>query len=536
MTTMRTLLALSLLTTLGLNAQTFRPEAIRGHMRFLAHDLLEGRGTGSRGYQVAAEYVAAQFEAAGLAPGANGSWFQKVPFRKTTALPESEVTIAAHGAPPVTLRFGEGFVTTGDPLQASRVIEGAVVVAGYGVTAPELQYDDYAGIDVRGKIVAIFSGAPSAFPNTLRAHYSSSVGKIDNAAAHGAAGVVTLQTPTDMERAPWDRVVRQSRLGAMHWLESSGAPHAVRSDISSTIGLSAAGMRTLFSSSPRGYEDVAAELAAGKLRAFELPVRMTVRIVSAHENIESPNVAGILRGSDPVLRDQYIVYSSHLDHLGISDPVDGDAINNGALDNASGIAAMIEIARAFGGNPPPRRSILFLATTGEEKGLRGADYFASNPTVPARQLVGNINIDEILMMHAVKDVVAFGVEVSSLGDMARKVAQGMGLEVSPDPYPEEVIFVRSDQYPFVKAGVPAIFVVTGYKAVDPNIDSVREQIEWIKTVYHTPKDDLSQKLDYSVGATLARFNYLLGLEAASSTAAPAWTPGNFFGEKFGRGQ
>lgn len=533
MSAMRTLIALSLLTTLGLNAQTFRPEAIRGHMRFLAHDLLEGRGTGSRGYQIAAEYVAAQFEAAGLQPGLKGSWFQTVAFRKTVALPESVVTISRAGTPAATLRLGEGFVTTGNPLQADRIVEGAVVVAGYGVTAPEQKHDDYAGVDVRGKIVAIFSGAPSWFPDTLRAHYSSSVGKIDNAAAHGAAGIVTLNTPAEWERAPWSRVVRQSRLGAMHWLES-GSPHAVRPDISNTIALSPAGIAALFSSSPRPFDQVVGDLTAGKLRPFELPARMTIRTVSAHERVESPNVVGVLRGSDPVLRDEYLVYSSHLDHLGISDPVDGDAINNGALDNASGIAALIEIARAFGARPAPRRSIIFLATTGEEKGLRGADYFANNPTVPARQLVANINIDEIMMLHPVRDIVPLGVEVSTLGDMSRKVAREMGLEISPDPYPEEVFFVRSDQYPFVKAGVPAIFVVTGYKAVDPEIDSTKEQIAWIKNVYHTPKDDLSQKLDYSVGAMLARFNYLLGLEAASSTAAPAWTPGNFFGERFGR--
>lgn len=522
------------LVSLSASGQDFRPEAIRGHMQFLASDLLEGRGTGTRGYQVAADYVATQFEAAGLSPGVTSSYFQTIPFRKTVPGAQSSVTFTPDGATPVILRFSEGFTTTGNPLQKDSTVEGQIVIVGYGVTAPELKHDDYAGLDVRGKIVGIFSGAPSTFADSLRAHYSNRENKLQNAVDHGAAGIIQLSSRTDVERAPWDRVVRQSKLGAMHWLRADGTSHAVRAQIPNTVSLSTSAAEGLFAKAPRSFHEIADEVRKGGFRGFELPVRASIRTLSSHERVESANVVGVIRGSDPALRDEYLVYSAHLDHVGIVEPVDGDSINNGAFDNASGIAAIIEIARAFGSRKAPKRSIIFLATTGEEKGLRGADYFANNPTVPIDQLVGNINIDQIMMLHALKDIVPLGIEVSTLGDMARKVAKKMGVEISKDPNPEEVYFVRSDQYAFVKRGVPAIYVGSGYKAVDPNIESEKEQMAWVKAIYHTPKDDLNQKIDYSVGSMLARFNYLLGLEVANNPAPPAWTPGNFFGEKFGR--
>jgi Zn-dependent M28 family amino/carboxypeptidase len=407
---------------------------------------------------------------------------------------------------------------------------------GYGVTAPDQKHDDYAGADVRGRIVAYFSGAPSRFPDTIRAHYSSSLLKLENAAKHGAAGVIVLNTRADGERYPWPKALRQFKLGAMHWLESDGRPHAVREDVSSTITMSTRGAEQLVSNSGRTFDQIIADLQSGTLPPLDLRTRVTMHLISAHDEVESPNVVGVLRGSDPKLRDQYLVYSSHLDHLGISEPVNGDSINNGALDNASGIGVMIEIAKAFASEKPPRRSIIFLATTGEEKGLRGADYFANNPTVPIDQLVANINIDEVLMLTAVRDIVPLGIEASDLGVMARKVARDMKLDISPDPYPEEVIFIRSDQYPFVRRGVPAIYVSLGYTpAVKGGPDPIKQQLEWFRTTYHTPQDDMSQSLDYAMAVMLARFNYLLGSEVTNRTAAPAWTPGNFFGQTFGRG-
>jgi len=519
--------------TLPLAAQEIDPTRIAAHMRFLSSDLLEGRGTATRGYRIAAEYVATQLEALGVEPGAGASWFQDVPFRKVIPVPEQS-TITITSLSPITLMYGDGFAATGVPSRADARAEGAVVYVGYGITAPSEKHDDYAGVDVRGKIVAYFSGAPKTFSNDVRAHYSSSSFKLENAAKHGAIGTLSLRTPLDEMRVAWPRVVRQYKLGGMNWLESDGTPHASFPEIGASASLSRDGLETLFRQSPVPLKQIVEELEARHPKALELPVRASMHIVSVQENVKSPNVVGLFRGSDPKLRDEYVVYSAHLDHLGISDPVDGDSINNGALDNASGIASILEIARAFAqAKTRPKRSVLFLATTGEEKGLRGADYFANNPTVPLRSIVANINVDEILMFHPVKDVVPIGGEHSTLGDVAAGVAKRMGLIMSPDPAPEEVVFVRSDQYPFVKRGVPAIYVGAGYKAVDPKYDIVTELLKWDETIYHTPKDDMLQPMDFTVGAQVAKFNYLVGVEVANAPERPHWKKGDFFGEMFG---
>ena len=526
---MRRLLPILLLLSVSAHAQTFRPEAIRAHMELLASDLLEGRGTATRGYRIAAEYVAAQLAAYGLE-----SSFQNVPFRTTIAQDTSTVTLTRDGAEPIVLRYADGFITSGDPLHAEHVIEGEVVYAGFGVSAPEQNYDDYAGVDVRRKIVAVFTGAPKSFPNAVRAHHSSSLQKIETAVARGAIGLIVLHTPRDFARFPWVRSVRQSRLGAMHWLRADGTPASVFPALSSTVTVSEKAMEALFAGAPTPLASVIEMIESRTAKPFALPTRARIRIVSKHDRVESPNVVGLLRGSDPVLRDEHLVYSSHLDHLGISEPLNGDAINNGALDNASGIAALLEIARNLAAlQPRPKRSIVFLFTTGEEKGLRGADYFAHNPSV-AGPLVANINIDQILMMRRTRDMIALGAETNDLGDAAKRVARAMRLELSPEPFPDEVYFVRSDQYPFVKRGIPAIYVGIGYKAREPGVDAEKEQSEWIGTRYHTPRDDMSQRLDYRVATDLAEFNYRMGLDVANAPKRPRWKPGDFFGEKFGK--
>ena len=511
------------LLALPLAAQQIEPARLAAHMRFLSSDLLEGRGTGTRGHLIAADYVAAQYRLLGLETA-----LQNVPFRKTTPVPEqSSITIGS-----ARLDFGSGFATTGDPVREDAHVEAPVVFVGYGITAPSEKYDDYAGVDVRGKIVAYYSGAPKTFSNDVRAHYSASLVKAENAAAHGAVGTLSLRTAFDETRAPWARSVRQYKLGAMNWLEANGTPHATFPQLAGGATLSRAGAEALLGPDLLKIEKA---LDDGTSKSFELLPRVSLHIVSKHENVQSPNVVGILRGSDPKLGDEYVVYSAHLDHLGISEPVDGDSINNGALDNASGIAAMLEIARLFAETKPrPRRSILFLATTGEEKGLRGADYFANNPTVPLHSIVADINIDEILMFHPVKDILPIGAEHTTLGDVVARVAKEMKLAVSPDPQPEEVVFVRSDQYPFVKRGVPAVYVGAGYKPIDPKIDLVGEIVKWEESIYHSPKDDMSQPIDFTVGAQVAKFNYLLGRDVANDPQRPRWRKGDFFGEMFAR--
>lgn len=244
---------------------------------------------------------------------------------------------------------------------------------------------------------------------------------------------------------------------------------------------------------------------------------------------------GILRGSDPKLRDEYVVYTAHLDHLGITEPVNGDAINNGAMDNGTGIASIIEIAKAFAALPQrPRRSLVFIAVTGEERGLKGSDYFVNNPTVPFESIVADINIDMLMLLHRTKDVVVHGIDSSDLGDMARAAAKAMNIEISADRAPEEVVFVRSDQYPFIRRGIPAIFANVGYNAVAPGVDMAEETKVWRRTRYHSPSDDLQQPLDFDAALLPIELDFRIGLAAANRDARPKWKPGDFFGEMFGR--
>jgi hypothetical protein len=529
----RSLAVLSLLLAASVSAQTYRVDAIRAHMKFLASDLLEGRGTGTRGHQLAAEYVATQFESYGLEPGGtSATYFQSVPFRKTLSLPESTMTMQRGKEPAVTSTLGTTFMTSGNPLADRSTIEGDVVFAGFGITAPESKYDDYKGIDVKGKIVLVFNGAPEAFPNTLRAHYSSSYAKLDNAVAHGAIGAITMGLPDEYRRVAWDRVVRQTKLGAMHWLNAAGEPHAVFSAIPVTFSLSRPGAEAFFGSTEK-YEQAARSLAEGKARRGPIGVHVKFDVRSEHTRVESPNVVGIVRGSDPVLRNESIVITSHLDHLGISDPVRGDSINNGALDNASGIAVILEMARVLA-MQHPRRSVVFVATTAEEKGLRGADYYANNPTVPFESIVANVNIDEVYMFAPTKDLTIIGAENSDLGAASERVAAAMGIELSPDPFPEEVVFVRSDQYPFVRRGIPAIFPIAGNRPVDPKTDVKGMQAAWNVNRYHQPSDDMNQSLDFGTGVQMADFGTRVVLDIANRDERPQWNRGNFFGERFGR--
>jgi Peptidase family M28/PA domain len=521
---------LTLVITFTAAAQQFSSDAIRAHVTFLASDLLEGRGTATRGYNIAAEYVAAQYLLAGLEPGANGSWYQDVPFRHTVAGADSTVTLVPNSGEPVTLKIFEDFTSYGDQQHGEKNLDAAVVYAGYGVVAPDQKYDDYAGLDVKGKIVAIFHGAPARFPNAVRAHHTSTTVKVQNAERLGAAGIFYLTSPRDSERIPWKRSVSSARLGSMNWTRPDGTPYNAGRNVSHAITFNLDTTRRLLGGDA---EAIFAAVADGKPKPRALPYRARIHMLSTHKSTTSPNVVGLLRGSDPKLRDEYLVYSSHLDHLGITEPVDGDAINNGAFDNASGIACMLEMARAFVA-AKPRRSIIFLATTAEEKGSQGAEYFAHNPPVPVDQLVGNINIDMLVMTHRTRDLVAYGAETNDLGDLARALAKEMEIELTPDPFPEEVIFVRSDQIAFIRRGIPAIYLGLGFHAADPAADAQAAWAQWLRTRYHSPKDDLQQPIDWSAALLLTEFEYRLGLAAANRDARPQWKPGDFFGVTFGR--
>jgi hypothetical protein len=448
------------------------PEAIRAHMNFLANDLLEGRGTATRGQDLAARYIATEFEALGLEPaGTNHSYYQSVPLRRIEIQAEQSSMPVIRRGTEERLRFGEDYVVIGDPVREEASVSAAVEFVGFGVSAPALGYDDYAGIDIRGKIVVMLYSAPPRFASAERAHYSSAVIKAEQAAAHGAVGVITLWLGERATRFPFSKMVEYYEAPRFRWLDARGTPNDSFPQLGGGALLSGECARRLFDASPKTLDQVIADGNAAKPQSFSLPLDLDIHTVARHTAASSPNVAALLRGSDPQLRDQYVIYTAHWDHMGIGKPVNGDAIYNGALDNASGVAALIEVARAFTRLArPPRRSILFVAVTGEEAGLIGSDYYAHNPTADRQKLAANINMDGIALLYDFKDIVAFGEEHSSLGKLVRRAAASLDLEVSPDPMPEEVFFIRSDQYSFVRQGVPSIFVGEGFKARKPGVD------------------------------------------------------------------
>jgi Zn-dependent M28 family amino/carboxypeptidase len=513
-----------------------RPAALRAHVKFLADDLLEGRGTATRGHEIAARYVAAHFEAMGLLPaGQDGTFFQEVPLRSARLVAEESSLTLARGGRERTLRAVHDYALAPDTLRQESEVAAPVVFVGFGVVAPELDHDDYAGVDVRGKIVALLTGAPARFPNDQRAYYSSAGVKAEAAASRGALGVLAIQTPEDAKRVPFSRTVEALEAGVMRWVDGQGNPAGVAPGLRASAALSRDGALALFEGAARSLDEAFADAAAAKVASFALAAEARLRTRSRHQDVRSPNVLAVLRGRDPALAKEHVVLSAHLDHLGIGVVRDGDAIYNGAFDNASGTAALLEIARAFAAlSRPPRRSILFAAVTAEEKGLLGAEYFARNPTVEASSIVANFNMDMFLSLFPAKDVIAFGAEHSSLGGVAKDLAGRLDLTLAPDPFPEEVIFIRSDHYAFVRQGIPSLMLSAGLRSTTPGVDGPRLFGQWLGRVYHSPKDDASQAIDFDSAAKVARLYFLMAEKVAGERERPSWKPGDFFGTKFGR--
>jgi hypothetical protein len=525
-----------------LAAKTIRPEQIRAHIRFLADSLLQGRAPGTPGYDIAARYVATELEGMGLHPAVADSWYQPVPFEKAvTDEAASSLTLTVNGKQQKLVDAKDYILSTWFASPAAKAgkaesdVSAPLVFVGFGVTAPDQKYDDYAGVDVHGKIVVVLSGAPSSFPSTERAYYSDSTIKSKNAVARGAIGDLAIMLPEDWKREPWDWLVPQVQMGEMHWLDKSGVPHDFFPDLRGGALISEQGAPKLFAGAPQTLDQVFVTARASKPQAFALPVSARIHTVAAQSMIQSANIVAELKGSDSVLRDQYVVYTAHVDHLGICPAIDGDNVCHGALDNASGVATQLEIARAYTSLPqPPRRSVLFVFVTGEEMGLLGSDYFAHFPTVPLKSIVANVNIDGAPGgFSAMKDVVALGAEHSTLGNEVTSATKVMGYDVSPDPVPEENFFVRSDQYSFVLQGVPAIDIEDGQKAVDPKIDLLDVEKKWLVTRYHTPLDNMDQPIDWDSMAKGTVLNFLVGYQIAQHDAAPEWNKGDFFGTTFG---
>lgn len=508
--------------------------ALEAHVRFLASDALEGRMTGTPGYRVAAEYVEAQFRQLGLAPGAGESYLQDVPYAAALIDGAGSSARIVHKGNSRRLKWKDEFVAWADPLQERTQARAAAVFVGYGVHAPELGHDDYAGVVVKGKIVVVVNGAPKSFPANQRAYNTSLYSKQVAAASRGAVGFVLLRNAYESKQYPWERIVKNvGVVPTMHWISEAGVASDHVPELAGKVILSEEAAPALFAGAPRTYAEVmAADEAAAALPAFDLAVTLDISRRNSLNRLSSPNVVGLLKGSDPALAGEYVVYTAHLDHLGIGAPVNGDKIYNGAYDNAMGVATLIETARLLAAGPAPRRSVLFVAVGGEERGLLGSDYFARHPPIGAGRMVANINLDMPLFLYPLADVVAFGAEHSSLGPMVDAAARAEGLALTPDPTPDEVIFIRSDQYSFVRQGVPSVFLISGFGSTDPAVNGSEVVGNFRRTRYHSPSDDLSSPVDWDSARKFVRVNVGIGLTAANADAPPSWNAGNFFGDKF----
>jgi Zn-dependent M28 family amino/carboxypeptidase len=512
-------------------------DRIKQHMTVLADDKLEGRGLGSRGYEEALRYIETTLTSDKLAPAGEGGGFrQRVPLRNNVVDQKASSLTLRSATGAATLAYGKDYLLGADPLRAEVAIDNAeVVFVGYGVSAPALGYDDYGtNVDVKGKVVAYLSGAPAKLPSNERAYYSSGGVKDAEAIKRGAIGTVSFTSPDD-PRFRWDVSVATSASGSYAWVNAQGIPNRGDPALRGSATLNHSGVTALFAGAAKTPAEVFAAAATSTPQAFPLTTRLSMHTRTTHTDVESANVVARLEGSDPVLKNEHVVYVAHVDHFGKGVAMNGDDIYNGAHDNASGVAIVLEVARAYAALPtPPRRSVVFLFVTAEERGLLGSDYFARQPTVPAGSIVANFSLDMPFLYHPLLDIVPYGAQHSSLSEPVTRAAEKLGIAIATDPIPEQVLFIRSDHYSFVRQGVPSLFIKSGFKTGDPAKDGAAINAGYRRDVYHKPNDDMSQPFDFEAGAAHARLNFLTGWLVAMEAARPAWNPGDFFGTLFGK--
>lgn len=509
-------------------------QRIQADVGYLAADAREGRSTGSPGYDQAADYVAERFKSLGLEPaGDNGTYFQRVPMIEGVRQQNGASLKVKRENLVLEFVFENEFLPGINYSQATHDITANMVFVGQGIFAPELNHNDFAAVTVRDKIAVVFGGAPEGFPLTQRAYYSSSIEKLRQLSERGAVGVLYLSDPESEARNPWSKGSRNWMRPGMRLLDKNGAPIESFPQLQASASLNLPATRKLLEGAKFSADVIFDQIKKGKLQAFDLPGTLQMTGNTQLRTLESRNVAGKLPGSDAKLAAEQIVFTGHLDHLGIGVPVNGDAIYNGAVDNALGIGVMLESARSLSMlSNKPKRSMIFLALTGEEKGLLGANYFATHPTVPKSSLVANFNTDMPVVLTELRDVITIGVEHSSLQKQVQQAATDVGFLLSPDPNPQEVSFVRSDQFAFVRRGIPAISLDGGVIAKDSKIDGKKLLENFLQTHYHQPSDDISQPIHYSTAAKMAALNARIGQLVADDPYRPRWNLGDFFGKKF----
>jgi len=501
---------------------------IRSHIAYLADDKLKGRLPGTEGYQMAADYIVDQYKKIGLMPGGDkDEYTQKLVIRKSILNNSSPVTVLKDkNGNTDTLAFIKDFTPAPHPLKENSSAEGQLVFAGYGVEIPG-GYSDYAGIDVKGKIVVLVSGAPDGLHSTLTAHFSNGGNKMTTASQKGAIGMILV----NLAARP-----------------SANANPTIQSNVTMNLGKTIAYGRgfvgnldivlnsgkyllsRLFMNSGKNVDQVLDAIKKGKASSFDLPYTVFASYKTSHTDIESYNIVGLIPGSDKVLKNEYVVHSAHLDHLGIGRVVNGDSIYNGAHDNASGVASLLEIARVYkSSGAKPKRSVLIVMMVGEEMGLIGSSYFAANPTVPGNSIVADVNTDMPTVIAPLLSVVPLGAEHSSLMNNVKFAANYLGLDIENDPEPTENRFVRSDQYSFVMNGIPALHIKYGNKTNIPGFDLVAFVKQWRAKYYHQSADDINGIFNFGAAKTYVQLNFLISYSIAQTNERPKWNEGDLFG-------
>lgn len=509
----------------------FDGEAIRARVALLADDLYEGREAGKRGYQLAAKYVATQYRILGLQPGNEGSYFQPVQFQVARVVPGSRsLSVSTADSTQIYETFTD--FTARPTLAGEEVsVTAPLVFVGYGVNIPAIERNDFQDVDLDGKIAVVVSGAPAALESEVRAFYRSGrYHKSIELEKRGAIGVISLQHKIISSEGA---AVRGSKADKYWTIDEHDHPKYSFSGLEVEVNLLDQGARKLFENTPISFDEMVASIEEETYLPMELGVSASITHQISQRTTSSDNVIAILEGSDPDLKDEYVVLSAHLDGVGMGDE-SGDNIYNGYYDNASGIGTLLEVAKAFANSPQrPRRSIVFLATTGEEKGLLGSDYFAANPTILIDNIVANVNLDMVMLLWKMQDVVAFGAQHSTLLATAQRAADKAGVELSPDPFPERGYFTRSDQFPFVQQGVPAIFLATGFKSTEPGVDAEALYNNFMQDHYHGASDDEHLRFDVESAAKVALVNYMIAVEIANADERPRWQKDDFFGNQYG---
>lgn len=508
--------------------ETITPEHIRWHVRFLAHDLLEGRGTGQRGGDLAAEYIATQFAEWGLKPaGDHGTYMQKVPLVGITTLPETQFTLIPKRGEAMNLKPLDEYVAYDQTQQPESNVDAEIVFVGYGIEAPEYNWDDYKGTDVRGKVLLMLvneppSDDPKFFKGKALTYYGRWTYKYEEAARKGAVGVLLVHQ-TQLASYPWE-VVRNSNSGEKSALRAEGPALKV----SSWIHLDVA--TRLASASGTSLEKLMTSAQSRDFHPVSLGARLKAHMVSKVRNFESNNVLAILPGSDRKLADEAVIYTAHYDHFGIRPDMPGDNIFNGADDNATGCAILIELARAFGTAAiRPRRSMLFAAVTAEEQGLLGSEYLGKHPPIAAGKISIDLNYDDVKPLGAPEEVQVSGAERTNFYGSVEATAKEFRLAIRGDARPEAGHFYRSDHFSLARVGIPSFSINEGMKFKGhPESWGLDKERDYVEKHYHQPSDEYRPEMDFVGDSAMARFGFALGWEAASLPKLVGWQKGDEF--------